>query len=295
MVSNIAEVFEKLNGHQGRIVFDGADIISQIPAHIRKEAFLDRPSDVRLLVITDNRGQRSDIVNHGHPENEVSLVDFNGENGIMIMPAGNSSYEQIKNAQKIVEALNGRKITPEFIRDNISPPSSPLHGAVKEIYGPVTGRDGVNAQVSRFVESPVIAPDGHILNVAPDVANNYAMGMRAPTREEVYKIELQTVLPAALMGDEFKENIAARQIYLKGEGTANEKLDPFIAVQDVIYLTVDAANGVAKPLKKTVAEAIFDVKKAVALSVDEDGGLTSVTIPLSPRESRPTPHMAPQF
>lgn len=302
MVSPITEVFAKLNSGD-RIVFDGTAIVSQIPQSVREQSFLDRPSDVRLLVVTDNLGIRAGFTNHGHPDNEVSLVDFNGENGIMIMPAGTGPYEQIQNAQKVIDAFTGRKVTPDMILAHITPRGAPLRDAVKEIYGPVTGREGVEAQIARFVSAPVITPDGKVEMVPADVTESYAMGLRAPTREELYKLEFQTRLPATIMGDEYKENIEfwdmnnamkGRDIFLRGENTAFEKLDPLVIVQDEIYLSVDAATGLTKPLKKSVAEATFDVSKATVLRLNDEGRVLSYLRPLERKDmGRSQPKIEP--
>lgn len=301
-MSAIVDVFKKLSDRQDTIIFDGADIIAQIPQHIRQESFLDRPADVRLLMITENLGKRAGFSNPGQPDNDPSLVDFNGENGIMIMPAGIGPAEQIANARELIEVMRGRRMTPELILAFITPKGAPYRHTVKEMYGPVSGREGVDAQVSRFVASEIVKPDGTKEIITPDVQDNYAMGLRAPTREEVYKVQFQTLLPATIIGSEYKTDIdfwdmnnamKGREIYLRGTETAPEKLDPLVIVQDEIYLAVDAAGGLAKPIKKSVAEAIFDVKKATSLIVDQDGALLSVTLPIQARKNDVEPKAKP--
>ncbi len=271
-------------------IFAGSEILAQVSPFIREQSFLPRPSDVRLLMVTSDEKERHfTFKTHGHPQNEESTVHFNGQNGIMMMLHGEGAFEQLSNAQKVIDRLHEKglsRITPEFVASEIADPAGSLRSAVAQIYGPVTGRKGVEDQANRFVSVEITSPNGPMRS-EPVITNDYAVGMRAPVKEEVYLLMHNSEVPAYIIGGGYSDKIAGtfgNKASLRGDGTAAEKFVGTFMVANTMVLAVDAGDKTIKPIITGTAAKSFDLNRMTVLTLNNQGKVTNQYRPTNPND-----------
>ncbi|MDB5492238.1 MAG: hypothetical protein JWO78_2087 [Micavibrio sp.] len=259
-----------------KVELNGSDILSQISLDIRGENNRQpRPSDVRVLLRTaDLQGQEYQFPNHGHPDNELSTVAFNGDNAIVIMPAGDTTRRQLFSAQQIIDRLKKsglERATPDFIEKEIVR-GDLSRKFVAQAYGPAP----FVAQAARFVDVEIPSPNGGTETIIPDITQDYAVGMRAPTHEEAF-----LVMYSGSPKDLFMRAGSAAAHYLstienavpatlRGTSTVAEHLDGIGQVTKGIVLSVDAATGGTKPIRLESAKDIFNIEKLPVVMVNDN-------------------------
>jgi hypothetical protein len=259
----------------------GDEILAQLSPEIRGENNKQaRPSDVRVLLRTaDLKGQEYQFPNHGHPDNELSTVAFDGDNAIVIMPTGDNARRQLFSAMQIIDRLkkSGQtRVTPEFIEKEIIRGDLSKKFAA-QAYGPAP----FVAQAARFVDVNIPSPNGGTETIHPEVTEDYAVGMRAPTQEEAF-----LVVYAGSPKDLFMRagNAAAHYLStienavpatLAGTSTTAEKLDGLGQVRKGIVLSIDAATGGTKPIRLESAKDIFDIARLPVVMVDANQHVTA--------------------
>lgn len=256
------------------VTLRGDDILSQISPEIRGENNKQsRPSDVRVLLRTaDLKGREYQFPNHGHPDNELSTVAFNGDNAIVIMPSGDTTRRQLFSAMQIIDRLkkSGQvRITPEFIDKEIIRGDLSKKFAA-QAYGPAP----FVAQAARFVDVDIPLPNGGTETIHPDITDDYAVGMRAPAQEEAFLVVYSGAPKDIFMcaGDAAAHYLStienAVPAVLAGTSTTTEKLEGLCQVRKGIVLSVDAATGGTKPIRLETAKDIFDLARLPVVMVD---------------------------
>lgn len=252
----------------------GQSILAQISPAIRGDEHKQtRPSDVRLLLRTaDLQGQSYQFPNHGHPDNELSTVPFDGNNAIVIMPTGDTARRQLFSAAQILARLKesgSGRVTPAFMQQEIIAPGLTRNFAA-QAYGPAPFAE----QAARFVAVDI--PDGSDggETIHPDITDDYAVGMRAPVREEAFLI-VYADKPADIFmraGDAAATCLSTLEkaipASLKGDNTAAEHLDGFGKLAKGIVLAVDAATGGVKPVRLESAADIFNLARLPVVMVN---------------------------
>ena len=275
------------------VELSGDDIVAHISRDLRDNPLNrhNRPADVRLLLRTAAmNGAVATFPNHGHPDNELSTVTFDGENAVVIMPAGDTPRRQLFSARQIVARLDASgapRITPDFIAREITGPAGLCRKFAAQAYGPAP----FDAQAARFVATDIPASAGGAETVVPDITDAYAIGMRAPAQEEAYLV-VYSGAPADLFisGGEaaaaYLSTIeAALPVTLKGSVTTQEKLDGMQRIEKGIVLAVDAATGRTKPIRLETAKDIFDLARLSIIRVDDHGQVKAQyqNVPVAPR------------
>lgn len=263
------------------VELDGDAILTQVLPELRGDANKHaRPSDVRLLLRTANLdGRIFQFPNHGHPDNELSSVAFDGENAIVIMPSGATPRAQLFSARQILSRLEASgldRVTPEFMASEIVKAGALARKFTAQAYGPAP----FAAQAARFVDVAIPAADGRGEIIRPDITEHYAQGMRAPTQEEALMV-VYGGKPANLFikGGEVAATYLstlenALPANLKGQATAVEQLDGLGHLAKGIVLAVDAATGRTKPMRLETAAGIFNLSALSIIVVNEDGVVT---------------------
>ncbi len=269
------------------VEMNGDDILQQIYPQIRGDENKQmRPSDVRVLFRTAAiNGQAYQFPNHGHPDNELSTVPFDGENAIVIMPAGETPRQQLFSAMQLVDQLKNSglaRITPEFMEREIINNTMKRQFAA-QAYGPAP----FIAQAARFV-SVDIPSNGGIETIHPDVTDNYAVGMRAPVQEEAFLI-IYAGKPADIFikaGNIAASHLSAMenavQAKLEGSDTTTEFLDGFGHLAKGIVLAVDAATSSTKPIRLSTAAGIFNLARLPVVMINAEKQVTAQYKPLFP-------------
>lgn len=254
----------------------GASVLSQVSPDIRGENNRQfRPSDVRVLLRTaDLQGQEYQFPNHGHPDNELSTVAFNGDNAIVIMPTGDTTRRQLFSAMQIIDRLKKsglNRVTPDFIEKEIIRGDLSKKFAA-QAYGPAP----FAAQAGRFVDVEIPSANGGTETIHPDITDDYAVGMRAPTQEEAFLVVYSgspknLFIRAGNAAAHYLSTIeSAVSATLKGTGTVAEHLDGLGQVTKGIVLSVDAATGGTKPIRLETAKDIFDIARLPIVMVNAD-------------------------
>lgn len=260
------------------VQIDADHVLAQISPQLRGDvSSFERPSDVRLILRTAAcGGQGYSFPNHGHPDNEVSHVNFDGENGIMIMPAGDTPRQQLSSALGIVDTLKGQNLshaTPDFIENHIVNKAALSHRFAAQVYGPAP----FTAQADRLVDVSIPGRDNQPEMIKPQRTAGYALGMRAPVKEEAFLLlYMGNTKSLFLKGGEQAASLIsnmhdALSVKMKGKNTALEALDALNGLAKAIILAVDAGTGRTKPIRLETAKEIFPVQDLNWVFVDDKG------------------------
>jgi hypothetical protein len=272
------------------LVLDAGAILDQVSPKLRGAAsMMQRPSDVRVLLRTaDLQGQEYQFPNHGHPDNEMSNVAFDGANAVMIMPEGENPRRQLFSAHQIVDCLKAEGltvVTPDFIERHVVNTQALCRKFAAQAYGPAP----FDAQTKRFVSCDIPGVSGGMETIDPVVEAGYAIGMRAPTSEEaimvVYGGPAQNMFIKS--GDIAAAAVAAMEgavpALLRVDQTADEALDGLGELQKAIVLAIDSAAGKPKPIRLESARGIFDLARMNVIHINHTGQVTrqylNVTFP----------------
>ncbi|MBU6235545.1 MAG: hypothetical protein KGQ41_06850, partial [Alphaproteobacteria bacterium] len=255
-------------------------IIEAIRPELRGEASTQmRPADFRLMIMTSDEGGRvHGFPNHGHPENEVSNVAFDGQNAVMSMLVGDTPQRQLFSIRMVFARMAEKgvtRLTPEFIDESIAAKDAPLRRAIAQIYGPVAPGD-IAAQKSKFVDTTIMGANG-----APETFKfvetaDYAYGMRAPQPEEVFLVVFGGKVPVHVTGTNSAANFAtsfedAVKASVKGTRATFEQMQGMGAWTKGIVLAVDSKDGTVKPIHLGTATEIFNIGLMSIIVIDDHG------------------------
>lgn len=268
---------------------DAAAIFDQIVPELKGEvSMMERPSDVRVLLRTaDLQGLEYEFPNHGHPDNELSTVAFDGQNAIVIMPEGATPHRQLFSARQIVDKFNSlglQAVTPEFMENHVVKKDGLCRKFAAQAYGPAP----FEAQTARFVECSIPGANGGFETIKPVIEPGYAMGMRAPTKEMAFlivytglnKLHIKAGEIAASLLATLEDSIPAS---LKGKNTAVEQLDGISNLQKGVVLALDSATNSPKPIRLGTAREIFDLNRMNVVYVNEQGKVIGQYLNLTPQ------------
>lgn len=269
----------------GPIELKGENILLQISPEIRNQK-QPRPSDVRLLLRTAQlNGQEYQFPNHGHPDNELSTVPFNGENAIVIMPAGDTPRRQLFSAQQIIDRFKRSgldRVTPEFMEKEVI-----RGGLSKKFAAQAYGPAPFTSQAARFVDVDIPGNNGPE-TIHPEITESYAVGMRAPVEEEAFLVVF-TGRPEDLFikaGNAASAYLSTMEkaipVNLEGSNTAAENLDGLGYLAKGIVLAVDAAGGDIKPVRLESAKDIFNLARLPVVLLDKDERVIAQYKPVAP-------------
>jgi hypothetical protein len=273
-----------------RMTLSGDDILAQISPQLRGDISRhERPSDVRLILRTAPTGQTYSFANFGHPDNERSTVTFNGDDAIMIMPAGETARSQLFSAFQIVSRMKAKGVdrtgvTPEFMQSEIVNPKGLAHRFTAQAYGPAP----FTTQADRLVPVDIPGQNGQSETISPTKEAGYALGMRAPVKEEAFLVihmdEAENVFvkggkTAGAYLNKIHDNLHAG---LKGSTTTLESLDNISRVIKGIVLSVDAATGGTKPIRLETAKDIFNLANLSWIFVGKNGQVTDQRLKIQP-------------
>lgn len=270
------------------VIFNADLILAQIHPQLRGDiSKQDRPSDVRVILRTASLGgQACSFPNHGHPDNEMSTVSFDGESAIMVMPEGETARKQLFSALQIVSRMQEQgltHITPEFLNNSIVNKSGLSHRFAAQVYGPAP----FTAQADRLVDTAIPGQNGNPEIIKPVREDGYAVGMRAPVKEEAFllvymgqteNLFLKGGAQAATLLAKIQDVLSVK---MNGANTALEALDGLNMLAKAIVLAVDAGSGKTKPIRLETARDIFQLQNMNWVFVDSKGQVTDQRLKIS--------------